>query len=196
MPSDCPLFPMERLELRQLLNAPDTTVLDTGFFDDDTREDIVYLSRGNGKGAPRLLIVLSLPEGGFGQPSTVRFSRPGSISSIASGDFDNDGNSDLLVSSYGKAKPGQPGTNNRRTRIHLATGNGDGTFNKPTPVQLGGIQEARYISTANIDDDGNLDLVIASRRNADFSGPQDSDGVFVILGNGDGTFQTAERVTV
>ena len=70
---------------------------------------------------------------------------------LAIGDFNRDGKLDLVVSDDG------PGT------IYIMPGNGDGTFQAPQPVggfstngYLGG---AGYLATADLNDDGTVDLV-------------------------------------
>jgi hypothetical protein len=67
--------------------------------------------------------------------------------------------------------------------IDVFLGNGDGTFVAPTaavPIPSPGNSNSEAV--ADLNHDGKLDLVVASENNGD--------GIYVLLGNGDGTFQT------
>ncbi len=59
-------------------------------------------------------------------------------------------------------------------------GNGDGTFTAGTLLQVGGPNAKNLIATADFNGDGKPDLVFASPASNTF---------YVLLGNGDGTFQ-------
>ena len=88
---------------------------------------------------------------------------------VAVADFNGDGKQDLAV------------LNGNGNTISIFLGNGDGTFQTPTtsyPV-ANGFPVA--IAVGDVNNDGKLDLVVADQRIGEIS---------VLLGNGDGTFQT------
>ncbi len=98
--------------------------------------------------------------------------------SITTGDFNKDGHLDIAVADYTGA-------------IDILLNNGNGTFQAPTyypatpcdsgetPCYGGNPDNESGIAAADFNADGNLDLVITANS-----------GVWVYLGNGDGTFQT------
>ncbi|MGY0392565.1 FG-GAP-like repeat-containing protein [Bizionia sp. KMM 8389] len=92
------------------------------------------------------------------------------VESITVADLNNDGNDDIIASSYS--------TN----RVVWFENNGDETF-EPAALISNGISGAGHVETANIDNDsnGNLDIIIS-----EYSGNK----VSYLLGNGDGTFGT------
>jgi FG-GAP-like repeat len=94
-------------------------------------------------------------------------------SGIAVGDFNNDGNLDLAVTNY------DLGT------VSILLGNGDGTFQNQIIFEVGTNPIA--IAVGDFNNDGNLDLAVALYLNL----ADDPEGVSILLGNGDGTFQPA-----
>jgi hypothetical protein len=97
--------------------------------------------------------------------------------SLAVADVDGDGRPDLLVSNGCASSNSCPNAS-----IGVLLGNGDGTF-RPVSTYASGAFSAS-IAVADVNGDGELDVVVA-----DEYGP---DGVGVLLGNGDGTFQPVQ----
>jgi hypothetical protein len=92
---------------------------------------------------------------------------------VAEGDFNNDGNLDLISANAGN------------NTVSILLGNGDGTFQAATSAATG-ITQVYGITAGDVDGDGNLDLVIGSDGTGEIA---------VLLGNGDGTFQTPKTLT-
>ncbi len=85
----------------------------------------------------------------------------GKINSVTLADFNEDGKLDLAVGRFGS--------------IHIALGNGDGTFG---PFTQYNVADGVYsLATGDYDRDGHLDLAGAGA------------GLVILLGNGDGTFR-------
>jgi hypothetical protein len=91
-------------------------------------------------------------------------SLPAAYTAVA-GDFDQDGNLDLAVTSY------------HMNQIYFLRGKGDGSFAKEVPTPVGVHPDG--IAVADFDGDGRLDLATGNRG---------SNSVSVLLGKGDGTF--------
>ena len=91
---------------------------------------------------------------------------------FAAGDFDGDGKPDLIVHT----------TNPERLQFYK--GNGDGTFQSPT-LSSPGLGALYSSAVADLNGDGKLDLIFGT-----------SNAIYVLLGNGDGTFQQAATYTV
>jgi hypothetical protein len=125
----------------------------------------------------RVGVLLGNGDGTFGTPAYFPVGK--SPVSVLSGDVNNDGNVDLIV------------TNNGDNTLSILLGKGDGTFQSQQTVSTGiGPQSA---TLTDLNGDGNLDLVAV---NLDPAGVEN--GLFVYLGNGDGSFQsgTFYQVTV
>jgi len=97
-------------------------------------------------------------------------------SSLAMADVNGDGNLDLLVAYWNGAS------------IGIRLGNGDGTFQSETLFSVG--MQPSSLAAADVNGDGHIDLVVT---NLCLGGCNVNGTVAVLLGNGDGTFQTPAR---
>ena len=105
-------------------------------------------------------------------------------SSIAIADVNGDGKADLIVTTwFGCFPSGCTGNGS----VDVLLGNGDGTFQPAVDYDSGGF-DADSVAVADLNGDGKLDLVVGN-----FCGGSGtcSAAVTVLLGNGDGTFQSA-----
>src|SRR5258708_7998763 len=92
---------------------------------------------------------------------------------IAKGDFNHDGNQDVIV------------TNFNSSSLSLFLGRGDGTLEPAQTIAVGA--EPIAIAVADFDGDGNLDVAVAL-----FSPPL----IQVLYGKGDGSFQSPVPIPV
>jgi hypothetical protein len=95
---------------------------------------------------------------------------------VAVGDFNNDGNLDVVVANGGSSG----------STVSILLGNGDGTFQSATHYSTGGTSPSA-VKVADFNQDGKPDIVVTNA---------DSATVSVLLGNGDGTFQPAATYAV
>jgi hypothetical protein len=90
--------------------------------------------------------------------------------SIAAGDFNSDGSTDLLI------------TNVSGDSLSLLLGNGDGTFQDTTTLKIGNMPRALVADDFN--GDGRVDIALANAGN---------DEVTILIGKGDGSFNQGEK---
>ncbi|MEP6993124.1 MAG: FG-GAP-like repeat-containing protein [Acidobacteriota bacterium] len=134
--------------------------IQTGTFDANASLDLAAVDFGSGG---RVTILLGAGDGTFG-PATS-FSAPGA-QALTTGDFDDDGKIDLASSNFSL------GT------VSVLAGAGDGTFDPPVSFLAGANPSG--IAAADLDGDGNLDLVTSTNG-----------FISVLLGDGNRTFQAA-----
>jgi hypothetical protein len=105
-------------------------------------------------------------------------------SSPAVADLNGDGKRDLVVANCGNGCQTGIGT------VGVLLGNGDATFQTAVTYGTGGVG-AHAVRIADVNGDGKPDLVVANSCASSASCPIGPGSVGVLLGNGDGTFQTA-----
>ena len=134
-----------------------------GDFNGDGNADLVVTNSVAGS-SDTVSILLGNGDGTFQTQHTysVGFGAQG----VTVGDFNNDGNADLVV------------TTNRDNTVSVLLGNGDGTFQSQVTYSVG--SQPSSLSTADFNGDGQADLVVSNLGD---------NNVSVLLGNGDGTFQ-------
>ena len=113
-------------------------------------------------------MLLGKGDGSFEEP-------PGSVvgpyaAAVATGDFTGNGNLGVAVVNQGSDS------------VTILPGNGDGTFQQPLTVALPPGSGATSVVAADFNNDGRTDLAVTDSS---------LDEVSILLGNGDGTFQSS-----
>ena len=109
--------------------------------------------------------------------------------SLVAGDFTGDGKLDLAVGGYND----NPVTNSVVYQALLLLGNGDGTFQPEEAFAVGTFPWS--LVAGDFTGDGKLDLAIGASSYDAFGNPVPDEDL-LLLGNGDGTFQTPGKVVV
>src|SRR5687767_7428404 len=105
---------------------------------------------------------------------------------LAAGDFNSDGRVDLAVSLISV-----------EFSLALLTGNGDGTFNAPVTFDnTASLDDSPAIVATDLDNDGRLDVVLAHMLSCFVTPCVAARNITVMLGFGDGTFQTPIEIDV
>ena len=107
---------------------------------------------------------------------------------IAAGDLDNDGFDDIVVSNQRYLE----GVDHH-TGVGIYINNGDGTFQLGPRYPTDGfaVNPWQSLAIADVDSDGNSDLVVLNSSSTNGLGQPISPSVSVMRGNGDGTLQAA-----
>ncbi len=170
-----------------LLGNGDGTFQAAATFDTSSAGGRLVVGDLNGDGKLDVVLTASIGVGvvlgnGDGTFQPVVTYRTGGVQplSVAIGDVDHDGKPDLVVAIQcvdGFCNSGIMG---------VLLGNGDGSFQSAVTYPSGG-ENAIWVALADVNGDGNLDILVA---NVSFIFGEGSGGaVGVLLGNGDGTFK-------
>ncbi len=143
-----------------------------GDFNNDTNLDVITVSN-NATPTNNAEIIFGNGQGGTSVTNTPFSLSHGSISAVATGDFNGDGNLDFVV------------VNQAANSVTVYLGNGNGTFRAPVDYGVG--SSPTSIAVGDFNNDHNMDIVTA-----------DSTGgaVSFLGGNGDGTFKGAVNTAV
>jgi hypothetical protein len=140
----------------------------------------------NGDGHPDLVVAnldshsvsVLLGNGNGTFQSAVNFAVGVFPNAVGVADVNGDGRPDLVV------------TNDGTNSVSVLLGNGNGTFQSAVNYGVG--PHPNSVAVADVNGDGHPDLVVANYGSSSSPG----DTVSVLLGNGDGTFQSAVNYTV
>ena len=141
-------------------------------------------SSGICSGSGTVAVLLGNGDGTF-QPAQSFYTGALDASSVTVADVNGDGKLDLLVTNQCTS------IDDCSSLVAVLLGNGDGTF-QPTRYYVAAFS-AVSISVADVNHDGKADIVVANRATGSFANPQGS--VSVLLGNGDGSFQSPQTFT-
>ncbi len=142
-----------------------------GDFNGDGYADLAFINTG-------VSILLGNGDGTFAAP--INYAAPNAPVAVFIGDFNGDGKPDLAVAFNN-------GNTNGGVSIYL--GNGDGTFQ--AAVNFATPAPALAIAVGDFNGDGKADLAVTNSASLSTTG-----AVAVLLGNGNGTFQTAVNYAV
>jgi uncharacterized protein (UPF0548 family) len=163
-----------------------------GDFNGDGKLDLAVANSGDNPAdvSPTrgsLSVLLGNGDGTFQTAVTYSFAGT-NLTAIVVGDFNGDGKLDLAV-----GNEGPPYSGYLDAGVSVLLGNGDGTFQQAVNSSAPGAGGYQYV-VGDFNGDGKLDLAMPNGGTAQ-AGYTDN-GVSVLLGNGDGTFQTAVNYTV
>ena len=145
-----------------------------GDFNHDGQQDLAVLDGGESS----VSILFGKEDGSFQPPVKYNVGSTGYPEAVEAADLNSDGNLDLAVANGGDS-------------VIILLGNSDGTFQPAVSYSLsGGLQmkDTAFLTIRDFNGDGKLDIAAVSQTFA--ASYQFRGFVSVLLGNGDGTFQS------
>ena len=147
--------------------APQSLIV--GDFDGDNTLDIACANQSSGNAT----VLLNKGDGTFPSGFNVAGTASSKPNSVATGDLNGDGKDDVVTAN-----------DNGSFSVYLANGTGLGTVaTTSTPANT----LAKVVQLADLNHDGNLDLLVAVANSGNSPAPT---SLLVYFGNGDGTFGT------
>ncbi len=129
-------------------------------------------------GTPYITFAPNQGAGHFGAP--IQVTPTGSQGVIGVGDFNGDGKLDFVAATGGVSQ----------AQVTMFLGNGDGTFRAGATQMFSEGDFAAAVYVGDFNRDGKLDILVFFEANAGWAPAQ----LFELLGNGDGTFRTAQLI--
>jgi flagellin-like hook-associated protein FlgL len=142
----------------------------TGDFNRDGNMDMVVV---DGPPTPIDNFTVYLGNGAGAFSAGVTYSTGIQNTGVTTADFNEDGILDIAASTYGD------------DRVNIQLGNGDGTFTPFVTIAAG--YQPRFVTASDFNNDGTIDLAVINLRTAIDPTPG---SVTILMGNGDGTFDT------
>ena len=153
-------------------SSGDVAGIALGDFNGDGIFDVAVTNRQQKK----VVLFTGNGDGTFNTPTTV-LSTTAALHDVVVADFNSDQKDDLLYA-VDTAAGGSS-----LSDLYLATGNGDGTFNTPALVAS---KVGEFLTTGDTNGDNFPDVISTTITLAP---PNVGNSLFVLIGNGDGTFQ-------
>jgi hypothetical protein len=141
----------------------------------DGKPDVIGIAAPQ---AGQVFVCLGNGDGTFRSGTSYTVFAGNTISQLTVGDFNGDGKVDIAATGY---------ISNANGLIGVLPGKGDGTFG--TAIVSGGVNSSLGLSAGDFNADGKLDLVVSGTDFSNFT-----EQTYVLIGNGDGTFQTPNSV--
>jgi hypothetical protein len=158
----------------------------------DGKPDIIAVSGQGGPNGDGLIDVLLGNGDGTFKPVKTFDSGGGYPNSVVIADLNQDGKPDLVIANCGISIDGALCPSGSRGVVSILLGNGDGTFQTPATYDSGNFA-AFQVAVGDVNLDGRLDVIVANEC-AEAPICTSGGGVFVLLGNGDGSFQPASAL--
>lgn len=140
-----------------------------GDFNGDGKRDLAVVNSGDSSKSDPGGVSILLGNGDGTFQSAMNFSAGNNPRYIAVGDFDGDGNDDLVV-----VRPGVQGASDKGD-VTIFLSNGDGTFRNDQLIST--FSNPTGVLAADLNSDGAIDVAVT-----------DATSISILLGKGDGTF--------